>query len=87
MTMKSGNKLFFFINLLAIGYTLGQNRSKKMSEEHRKNPTLHQYLNRFKEFFNEDRIESIEQEFFNLIDFGMSPEMAFESITFNGELN
>ena len=72
--MKNGNKLFLFINLLAAGYTLGQNRSKKMSEEHRKNPTLHQYLNRFKEFFN-------------LIDFGMSPEMAFESITFNGELN
>ena len=85
--MKNGNRIFFIVNLLAIGYTLGQNRSKKMSEEHRKNPTLHQYLNRFKEFFNEDKLESIELEFFSLIDFGMSQEMAFEAITFSGELN
>lgn len=85
--MNNGNKFFFIANLLAIGYTLGQNRSRKMSEEHRRNPTVHQYLNRFKEFYDEDKMQSIEQEFFSLIDFGMSPEMAFEAITFNGELN
>ena len=48
---------------------------------------LYVLCNLYSKILTKDKIESIEQEFFNLIDFGMSPAMAFEAITFSGELN
>lgn len=85
--MKNGDKFIFTLSLVAIGYAIGQHKSKKMLEHHKKNPTIAQYLNRLKEFYDESNIDKIEDEFLSLVDFGIEPMYAFEAVTFNGELN
>lgn len=87
MTMKNGDRFFFITALLIIGYSIGRNKSNKMLEHHKKDPTIAQYLNRLKEFYDQDVMDRMEDEFLSLVDFGVEPKYAFEAVTFNGELN
>ena len=85
--MKNGDKLFFVAALVLIGYSIGRNKSRKSLEQHKKDPTISQYLNRLKEFYDKIDMERMEDQFLSLIDFGVDPKYAFEAVTFNGELN
>lgn len=85
--MKNGDKFFIITTLFIIGYAMGRSNSKKILEHHKKDPTIAQYLNRLKEFYDQDIMDKMEDEFLSLIDFGVEPKFAFEAVTFNGELN
>lgn len=85
MKMKNGDKFFFMTTFFLIGCLLAKNNVKK--DKQRENPTLSQYLNRLKEFFDQEKIDEVEDQFLNLVDFGINPNAAFDSIIWNGDLN
>ena len=85
--MKNGDRFFFLLALVLIGYSIGRNKSKKSLEQYKKDPTISQYINRLKEFYNDIDMDKMEDEFLSLIDFGVHPKYAFEAVIFNGELN
>lgn len=74
------------IALLTLAFYSKHVSSKKLFNL-KKDPTLGQYLNRLIEFFNEESLDRAQEEFLNMVDFGMYPHEAFKILTFDGELN
>lgn len=73
---------------LAVALIVSQKIStKKLKTIYSQDPTINQYLNRLVEFFDTQRIDQAEDEFLNMIDFGVLPRDAFSILVFNGELN
>lgn len=87
MAMKNGDKTIFIVSMFFLGTFLGRNKSKKNLKQKTLNPTTNQYLNRLIEFYDSSEMNIIENEFFSLVDFGMSPEYAFMALIKNGEKN
>ena len=58
--------------------------SSKLIEEKKIQPSLAQYLNRLKEFYDTEIIDLAEDKFLNFIDFGISPSAAFEILVEEG---
>ena len=58
--------------------------SSKSIEEKKIQPSLAQYLNRLKEFYDTEIIDLAEDKFLNFIDFGISPSAAFEILVEEG---
>lgn len=85
--MKNGDKTIFVVSMFFLGAILGRNKSKKNLKQKTLNPTTNQYLNRLIEFYDSSEMNIIENEFFSLVDIGMSPEHAFMSLVKNGEKN
>jgi len=56
-----------------------RNKSFQKLQQKNTNPTINQYLNRLREFFEVDILDQAEDEFLTLVDFGLSPNSAFES--------
>jgi len=83
--MTNGEKFLFLTSSFLLGCILAKNNSKKTVIKH--NPTINQYLNRLKEFFDSENIDRIEDEFLNLVDFGINPNAAFDAVTWDGDLN
>lgn len=69
-----------------IGMIISRNKSKNQLNKKDSDPTLSQYINRLKEFFDIKNIEKVEDEFLTLIDFGLNPNDAFNTVTNLGEL-
>lgn len=85
MAMKSGKKILVTIGLSCC--LIAVNRlSKKNMVKMETFPRLDQYLNRLKEFYSEDMLAYMEDEFLTLVDFGLSPHRAFESIVKDGAI-
>jgi hypothetical protein len=70
--------------VLVIARNISIKSVKKMTH---KDPTIGQYLNRLVEFFDSEKIDQAQDEFLNMIDFGVMPQDAFGILTFSGELN
>lgn len=81
MNMKNGEKLTFLLAMFAIGSVIGKSHSRKKLIEKINEPNIGQYLNRLIEFYDSNTIDIVEDEFLNLVDFGMSPKNAFSAIT------
>lgn len=60
---------------------------KKINNMTEKDPSVGQYLNRLIEFFDSENIEKAQDEFLNMIDFGVMPQDAFGILVFSGDLN
>ena len=78
--MMNGKKV---IIICASAFILGfyiKNQSYKKIKENNNNPTLNQYLNRLTEFFDTDTLDVVEDNFLTMVDFGISPRSAFESV-------
>lgn len=58
--------------------------SSKSIEEKKIQPSLAQYLNRLKEFYDTEIMDLAEDKFLNFIDFGISPSAAFEMLVEEG---
>lgn len=85
MNMKIG-KNSLLITSFFIGMMISRNKSKNQLIKKDSDPTLSQYINRLKEFFDIKKIEQVEDEFLSLIDFGLNPNDAFNAVTNLGEL-
>jgi len=83
--MTNGEKFFLLTSSFLLGCLLAKNTSKK--NVYINSPTINQYLNRLKEFFDIDNIDEIEDEFLNLIDFGINPGAAFDAVTLDRGFN
>lgn len=81
MNMKNGEKAVFILAMFAIGSVIGRLNSQKKIKQIINQPNIGQYLNRLTEFYDSNVIEYVEDEFLNLVDFGMSPQNAFCAIT------
>lgn len=85
MNMKIG-KNTLLVTSFFIGMIISRNKSKNQLNKKDSDPTLSQYINRLKEFFDIKNIEQVEDEFLTLIDFGLNPNDAFNTVTNLGEL-
>jgi len=83
--MTNGEKFFLVNTFFLLGCLLAKNNIKNVKEKN--DPTINQYLNRLKEFFDNENIDQIEDHFLTLVDFGINPNAAFDSLTWNGELS
>jgi len=83
--MKIG-KNTLLVTSFFIGMIISRNKSKNQLNKKDSDPTLSQYINRLKEFFDIKNIEQVEDEFLTLIDFGLNPNDAFNTVTNLGEL-
>jgi len=81
MNMKNGEKAAFLLAMFAIGSVVGRLNSQKKLVQKNNQPNIGQYLNRLTEFYGSNAIEYAEDEFLNLVDFGMSPQSAFTAVT------
>lgn len=81
MNMKNGEKALFIFIMFTVGSLIGKSNSKKKIIEKSKEPNIGQYLNRLIEFYDSNSIDIIEDEFLNMVDFGMSPQSAFSAMT------
>lgn len=81
MNMKNGEKVTFLLAMFAIGSIVGRLNSQKKIVQKNNQPNIGQYLNRLTEFYDSNVMECIQDEFLNLVDFGMSPHNAFIAIT------
>jgi len=78
---KIGYSLIFF-GAIATTYIVLNCANKKNNNKNINSPTIAQYLNRLIEFFDSDSIDLAEDNFLNLVDFGISLNGAFESTVF-----
>lgn len=78
--MKSGEKFLLHATAFTIGVLLSRKLSYKNLNIKNNNPTIVQYLNRLSEFFENNNLDKAEDEFLTLVDFGISPTSAFESV-------
>ncbi len=85
--MKNGDKLAFVFSMFLLGAFIGKNKSKKKLISAQLDPTIPQYLNRLLEFYDTNLLSQAEDEFLNLVDFGLSPKNAFLSLIQDGELH
>lgn len=87
----NGDKKSFFLKAsivaLGIGILCSRRNSHKKLANLKDDPTVGQYLNRLIEFFSDDSLDRAQEEFLDMIDFGVYPKDAFKILTFNGELN
>lgn len=87
----NGDKKSFFLKAsivaLGIGILYSRRNSYKKLANLKDDPTVGQYLNRLIEFFSDDSLDRAQEEFLDMIDFGVYPKDAFKILTFNGELN
>jgi len=87
MSMKNGEKTLFIFMMFALGSLIGKSQSKKKIVEKSKEPNVAQYLNRLIEFYDSNTLDIVEDEFLNLVDFGMSPKNAFGAVTHKQVIN
>lgn len=87
----NGDKKSFFIKAsiaaLSIVILYSKHKSHKKLGSLKNDPTIGQYLNRLIEFFSDDSLDRAQEEFLDMVDFGVYPKDAFKILTFNGELN
>lgn len=85
----NGKRLAFAIigTIVAAAVVVSQINSAKKLKSKKNDPTIGQYLNRLVEFFGPEELDRAQDEFLNMVDFGMYPREAFSIIVFNGELN
>lgn len=87
MNMKIGDiKKIVLIGLVA-GIVIEKLISDKNFKSLNQKPSINQYLNRLSEFNVDKSLVDIQNQFIELIDFGLSPEGAFNIIQYNGESN
>lgn len=87
MNMKIGDiKKIVLIGLVA-GIVIEKLISDKNFKSLNQKPSINQYLNRLSEFNVDKSLVDIQNQFIELIDFGLSPEGAFKIIQYNGESN
>ena len=86
MNMKNG-KITFLISSFILGVSIARNKSMNSLKPKKKDPTVYQYKNRLKEFYDSDILINIEQEFLSLVEFGLSPTSAFDAVIEFGEIN
>ena len=84
MNMKIG-KNTFIITSFFVGMLISRNKSKNALNKKKYDPTLNQYMNRLREFFDMENLDKMEDEFLCLIDFGLNPNDAFETVRSLGE--
>lgn len=82
--MKIG-KNTLLITSLFVGVLIAQNKSRHSLNNKEYDPTLTQYLNRLREFFDIENLDKMEDEFLCLIDFGLNANDAFNTVTSLGE--
>lgn len=85
INMKNG-KITFLISSLLLGISIAKNKSMDSLKPKKKDPTIYQYKNRLKEFYDSDSLFDIEQEFLSLVEFGLSPTSAFDTVIEFGEI-
>jgi hypothetical protein len=72
------------ITSLVIGFVSIKFMSNKSIKEKITRPSLAQYLNRLKEFYDHEIMYLVEDKFLTFVDFGISPEAAFEILIEEG---
>jgi|LakMenE18May11ns_1017448.scaffolds.fasta_scaffold9953975_8 hypothetical protein len=72
------------ITSLVIGFVSIKFMSNKSIKEKITGPSLAQYLNRLKEFYDHEIMYLVEDKFLTFVDFGISPEAAFEILIEEG---
>lgn len=82
--MKIGYKHIFVFGI-GIAYIVYRKNNFNSIKQKNNEPNIGQYLNRFTEFFDVKYLDIAEDNFLNLIDFGMSPKAAFLAIIDTGE--
>lgn len=75
-------------NILAVSIICGIYLAKRISlksiDNKKYEPSLAQYLNRLKEFYDSEIMDLAEDKFLNFVDFGISPSAAFEILIEEG---
>lgn len=81
--MKNGNKkIYLILGILAAIYI--KNMLFDPFSYYKNNPSISQYLNRLIEFFDSRSINSMQNVFLQMIDHGLSPEEAFNTVIMKG---
>lgn len=88
MNIMNGNKfkktlIFATVFSILVAKVISDKKLQKIN----KDPTVGQYLNRLTEFFEHESLDYMQDEFLNLVQFGVYPKDAFSIVVFNGELN
>ena len=87
MNMTNGEKILFVSTFFLLGCLLSKNENNQTKRKNIVDPTIYQYINRLKEFFNEDILDKVQEEFLSLVELGLSPSSAFDTVTEFGEIN
>ena len=87
MNMTNGEKILFVSTFFLLGCLLSKNENNQTKRKNIVDPTIYQYINRLKEFFNEDILDKVQEEFLSLVELGLSPSSAFGTVTEFGEIN
>ena len=85
--MTNGEKILFVSTFFLLGCLLSKNENNQTKRKNIVDPTIYQYINRLKEFFNEDILDKVQEEFLSLVELGLSPSSAFGTVTEFGEIN
>jgi hypothetical protein len=85
--MTNGEKILFVSTFFLLGCLLSKNENNQTKRKNIVDPTISQYINRLKEFFNEDILDKVQEEFLSLVELGLSPSSAFDAVTEFGEIN
>lgn len=81
--MKNGNKkIYLILGILAAVYI--KNMLFDPFFYYKNNPSISQYLNRLIEFFDSRSINSMQDIFLQMIDHGLSPKEAFNTVIMKG---
>lgn len=80
IAMKNGKKIVIYTLAFSIGVAIARAASSREIDLKNVSPTINQYLNRLREFFDDGNLDMAEDEFLSLVDFGISPESAFASV-------
>jgi len=83
MVINNKFKKIIIISTL-IGYVSFRLMSNKSLKEKIIGPSLIQYLNRLTEFYDNELIHLAEDKFLTFVDFGISPNAAFEILIEEG---
>ena len=87
MNMTNGEKVLFVSTFFLLGCLLSKSKNDQTRRNNIIDPTINQYINRLKEFFNEDILDKVEEEFLSLVELGLNPNSAFDAVTEFGEIN
>jgi hypothetical protein len=78
--MKSGKVKFVIAAGFLCGVIVSSHNARKAIHRLNREPTLGQYMNRFREFYDKNDLHYVYSDFFTLINDGFSPQRAFDSI-------